>query len=231
MSTPQSPVSGQRYDNLDFSGEDFSGCELADCVFTQCRFAGTSFRAADLSRSEFERCQFNDEESELPADFSQAQLREVLFSRCNLTVVDFIRANAYELNFDQCQLQGADLSKADFRMPFGNISGLNAFTMRGCNFSYGNLANTYLAGCTLSECRLLEACFDYCDLTDADLRGSELHNIAATGVTLEGADLRGATFNNINPREIDLTGVRIYYSQLSLLLEPLGIVIESDPAT
>ena len=223
------PTSGKQYNSVDFSGQDLSGAELNDCVFVDCRFGGTSFRAADLSRSEFEHCHFNNDDSTRPADFSQAQLRECLFSQCNLTVVDFIRTRAYELQFDKCQLQGADLSKSDFRMPFGHSSALNAFTMCGCNFSYGSLANTYLAGCTLQDCRMTEACFDYCDLTEADLRGSELHNITATGVTLKGADLRGATFNNINPRLIDLTGVKIHFSQLSLLLEPLGIVVEDDP--
>lgn len=229
MRTSKPPERGKYYDNLDFSGQDLCGAELCDCRFKDCRFAGTSFRAADLSRSEFEHCVFNDEQSEQPADFSQAQLRETRFARCNLTVVDFVRASGYALTFENCQLQGADLSKADFRMPFGKVSDLNAFTMQGCNFSYGNLANTHLAGCTLRECRLVEACFDYCDMTRADLSGSEMHNISAAGVALTGADLRGASFNNINPREIDLAGVKIYFSQLSLLLDPLGIVVEDDP--
>ena len=114
-------------------------------------------------------------------------------------------------------------------MPFGNTSELTAFTMRSCNFAYGNLANTFLVGCTLRECRLLEACFDYCDLSNADLSGSELHNISAVGVSLAGADLRGASFNNINPRDIDLSDAKIYFSQLSMLLDPLGILVEDDP--
>lgn len=143
-------------------------------------------------------------------------------------MVEFIRANGYDLTFENCQLQGADLSKADFRMPIGNTM-LAALTLRDCNFSYGNLANTYLAGCTFTDSRLLEVCFDYCDLSDADLRGSELHNIHAVGLTIRGADLRGCHFNNINPQQIDLSGVRIYFSQLAALLEPLGVIVEDDP--
>ena len=77
--------------------------------------------------------------------------------------------------------------------------------MRHCNFSFGTLANNYLVGCTLSDSRLLEACFDYCDLSNANLTGSELHNIHGDQLVLAGADLR-ATFNNID-RRIDLTGV------------------------
>ncbi len=224
----RAPVSGASYRGEDFSARDFSGWDLSDCAFHDCLFIGARFRATDVTRSAFEHCQFNDAESARPADFSQADLREAAFRRCNLTVVDFVRCKGYDLVMENCQLQGADFSKADFRMPFGDTSELAAFAMRGCNFAYGNLANTYLVGCTLSECRLLEACFDYCDLTNADLSGSELHNISASGVTVVGADLRGASFNNLNPRDVDLHGAKIYFSQLSMLLDPLGVIVEDD---
>jgi fluoroquinolone resistance protein len=220
--------SGAALDDTNCSDQDFSQQDLSDCIFTNCEFSGCSFRACDLSRVEFVRCQFNDTSAERPADFSQAELREAKFSDCNLTVVDFIRANGYDLTFEHCQMQGADLSKADFRLPIGT-SELAALTLKDCNFSYGNLANTNLVGCTLSNVRCLEACFDYCDMTDADLSGSEFHNINAVGLSIQGADLRGCSFNNIDPREIDLTGVRIYFSQLAALLEPLGIIVEDDP--
>ena len=220
--------SGDCLDDADFQDRDFSRQELSDCVFTSCEFSGTNFRATDLSRTEFIRCQFNDAGAERPADFSQAKVRETRFVDCNLTVVDFTRANGYDLSFEHCQMQGADLSKADFRLPIDNTE-LAALTMQHCNFAYGNLANTYLAGCTLTDCRLVEACFDYCDLTEADLSGSEFHNISAVGLTLKGADLRGCSFNNINPRDINLAGVRIYFSQLTALFEPLGIIVEDDP--
>ncbi len=224
-----SPTSGGTYSGLDFNGCDFSQRDLSDAEFDDCEFAGSSFRAADLSRATFTRCQFNDSASEQPADFSQANLRESVFDNCNLTVVDFIRCKGYDLRFEHCQLQGADLSKADFRMPIGDTD-LTALTINDCNFSYGNLANTHLATCTLTDNRLIEACFDYCDLTDADLRGSELANISAVGLTLIGADLRGCTFNNINAQDINLHGVRIYHNQLAALLEPLGIIVEDDPS-
>lgn len=222
------PASGSAYEHIEFTGGDFSHQDLSDCTFAHCDFAACNFRAADLNSTTFSHCQFNDAGSEQPADFSQANLREASFSHCNLTVVDLVRCKGYDLTLKHCQLQGADLSNADFRLPVGD-SALAALTMQSCNFSYGNLANTYLAFCTLSDCRLIEACFDYCDLHEADLSGSELHNISAVGVNITGADLRSCTFNNINPREIDLSGVRIYFSQLAALLDPLGVVVEDDP--
>ena len=62
------------------------------------------------------------------------------------------------------------------------------------------------------------------------MAGSDLNNISAVGIVLTGADLRGCTFNNINPQQINVAGVKIYFSQLSALLEPLGVIVEDDPA-
>ncbi|MCZ6658828.1 MAG: pentapeptide repeat-containing protein, partial [Gammaproteobacteria bacterium] len=61
---------------------------------------------------------------------------------------------------------------------------------------------------------------------DVDFTGTDLSNIHGKGMSLVGADLRGAIFNNLNPREIDLTGVRITLDQALWLLDPMGVVIE-----
>ena len=211
----------------DFSGRDFSHADLAEREFVDCDFSGCNFRAADLRYARFERCQFNDASAEAPADFSQAELREATFERCNLAVVDMVRTKSYGITFSNCQLQGADLSKSDFRMPIAG-SELAACTLENCNASYINLSHNYLVGCTLTGTKLLEACLDYVDLSDADLRECELHNASGTGLVIRGADLRGATFNTLDPRHIDLTGVRLTVDQLHAVLEPLGLVIESD---
>lgn len=216
------PISKQN-----FCGSDFSHADLSEREFDHCDFSGCSFRGADLQRSTFRHCQFNDSSSQTPADFSQAQLREAGFFNCNLTVVEFCKCTGYDLVFEHCQMQGADLSKSDFRLPIGATE-LASLNMRHCNFSFGTLANNYLVECTLSDSRLLEACFDYCDLSNANLTGSELHNIHGDQLVLAGADLRGATFNNIDPRRIDLTGVHLEPEQLPALLEPLGVVLHLD---
>ncbi|MEM7080456.1 MAG: pentapeptide repeat-containing protein [Pseudomonadota bacterium] len=211
-----------------FDGSDFSRQNLSECTFDNCSFIGCSFRACELDYTHFTRCEFNDEAAQSPADFCQAHLREVRFNHCNLTVVEFIRAHAYGLELQHCHMQGCDLSHSDFRLPVGD-SDLASLTMNHCNFSYGNLANTYLVGCALTDNRMLEACLDYCDLSDADLSGSTLHNLSGRGMTLTGVDLRGAQFNTINAARIDLSGVKIYTSQVADILSPLGIEISPDP--
>ncbi len=97
---------------------------------------------------------------------------------------------------------------------------------KGCNFAYGDLSNTYLKGCALTDNRMIEALLDNACLEAVDFTGSDLSNIHGKGMSLVGADLRGAIFNNLNPRDIDLTGVRITLDQALWLIDPLGVVIE-----
>jgi len=220
--------SGEHYSQQDFSGPDFAHAALRDCDLQDCLFIGCSFRAADLTGAVFKGCQFNDSESQQPADFAQAQLREAVFERCNLTVVEFTRCSGYALSLQHCQMQGADLSKSDFRLPVGD-SDLVSLNINHCNLSYANLANNYLVASHICDCRMLEVCLDYCDLSQATLMNNELHNVSATGLTLRGADLRGSSFNNIHPANIDLQDVRLYYSQLNYLSEALGLLVEADP--
>ena len=221
------PESGESYRKVKFDGLDFSRGEYRDCVFEDCSFVGTNLRAANLSGSRFERCPFNDADSDTPADLSHANLKEASFDRCNLTVVDCIGIKGYALVLSHCQLQGTDFSKSDFRLPIAD-SDLTELTIEHCNLSYANLSNNYLVDAVLRENRMIECSLDYTDLSQADLRGSELHNISAIGVTLIGADLRGASFNNLNPRDIDLTDVKISPEQVGSLLEGLGIIVLDD---
>lgn len=227
-SQPMTPKPGSTTRDGNFDGVDFSRRNLSECTFDNCSFIGCNFRATELNYSHFIRCEFNDEAAAQPADFSQAHLREARFEHCNLTVVEFVRVQAYGLEMRHCHMQGSDFSNSDFRLPVDD-SDLASLTVHSCNFSYGNLSNTYLAHCTLTENRMLEACLDYCDLSDADLSGSMLHNLSGRGMTLRGVDLRGAQFNTINAAQIDLTGVKIYTGQVADLLQPLGIEISADP--
>jgi fluoroquinolone resistance protein len=124
-------------------------------------------------------------------------------------------------------MQGADLSLGDFKMPIGNLD-LAALTMTDCNFSYGNLSNTFLVGCKLTSNRLTECLLDFADLSDADLSDSELFNVSAQNCKLRGADLRGASFNNLDLKSLDLEGVRLYYSQLPALVDSLNLNLEEE---
>ena len=100
--------------------------------------------------------------------------------------------------------------------------------MSNCNFAYGDLSNTFLKGCKLTDNRMVEALLHNCVLDDAVFTGSDLSNISGRGMSLKGADLRGATFNNLNPREIDLYGVQITLEQTLWLLLTLGVEVDTS---
>jgi uncharacterized protein YjbI with pentapeptide repeats len=212
----------------DLSGRSFAGEDLAGAEFSNCRLVSSNFRGADLSSALFERCVAFSPGDESSADFSFANLREARFLHCDLTAVELANTRAYGLCFDHCQLMGASLAGADFRLPIGSSADLAEFTMSNCNFAYGDLSNTFCKDCQLLDNRMVEALLDNTVLEGASLRGCDLSNIEGKGLLLRGADLRGAVFNNINPRNIDLTGVRITLEQVQYLLEPLGIEICPD---
>jgi|TARA_B110000483_G_scaffold98434_1_gene120723 fluoroquinolone resistance protein len=218
---------GEGYTNLDLRNKDFSGQDLTDCTFSQCQFAGSVFRGANLTNCQFDRCQFNNSDPDEPASFAWANLREAVFSHCDLNMVAFNHCLGYDLSFKECQMQGADLSLGDFKMPVGNLD-LAALTITDCNFSYGNLSNTFLVGCKLSNNRLTECLLDFADLSDADLSDSEMFNVSARNCKLKGADLRGASFNNLDLKSLDLEGVRLYYNQLPALVDSLHLSLEEE---
>jgi uncharacterized protein YjbI with pentapeptide repeats len=58
------------------------------------------------------------------------------------------------------------------------------------------------------------------------LTGCVLDNVEARGLVLIGADLRAARFNHLDPRQIDLTGVRMNAERGLEVLRTLGIEID-----
>jgi len=221
------------FKDQDLSGMDFRQAELADAVFENCTLIGTNFRSANLAGARFDRCHLFDPDKNLAADFNFATLTEAHFQHCDLTTVTLTHCRAYGLVLEHCQAQGSDLSRSDFTLPIGTDTGHAAFTMSHCNFAYGDLSNTYLKGCKLTDNRMVEALLHNCLLDGALFTGSDLSNISGRGMSLKGADLRGATFNNLDPREIDLDGVKITLEQTLWLLAPLGVEVDvgtDDPA-
>ena len=217
------------FHDQDLSRQDFSGRDLAGAVFENCTLTGASFRHADLTEAVFTACRaFPQTDEEPPADFSFANLRDARFDRCDLTTALFCGAHAYDLQLSACQLQGADFSGADFCLPVQGTSALASFRMTGCNFSFGDLSNTCLNECILSGNRMIDVLAHNCSLAGADLSGSELSGLTGSGLDLAGADLRGASFNTLDPRQVNLTGVRMGLSQGLAILDRLEILIDPE---
>jgi fluoroquinolone resistance protein len=200
---------------------------LSGVTLTCCRLIGTSFRGAELRDARFVQCLGFDADSSDCVDFSYANLREAHFERCDFTAAEFANISGYGLILDHCQLGGASFAGADFRLPIGEISDLTEFSMRHCNFAYGDFSNIYLKGSELTDNRMIEVILDNTVLEDVVFTGSDLSNAQGKGISLQGADLRGAVFNRLDPGKINLNGVRITLEQTQFLLEPLGVIISA----
>lgn len=213
----------------DLCGSDFAGADLTEAAFVGCELVGASFRHADLTGASFVRCRgFPADGEGAGVNFSYATLREARFERCDLTTAVFTGAKAYDLVFEHCQLQGVDLSGCDFTLPIRGASTLASFRMHGCNFAFGDLSNTYLKECVLTDNRMIDLIAHNCCLADANLSGSDLNGLSGRGLDLSGADLRGTSFNSLDPREVTLAGVRMGLPQGLQILDTLGIVVDPD---
>ena len=168
----------------DLTGESFAGVDLSGVQLEDCRIVGCSFRGADLREARFADCVAFDPDTDACADFSFANLREAVFLRCDLTAAEFQNVSGYDLCFEHCQLGGVNLSGSDFRLPIGEAADLTAFAMRHCNFAYGDLSNTYLNGCELTDNRMIEMQLHNTVLTEVLFRGSDLSNVSGSGISL-----------------------------------------------
>jgi fluoroquinolone resistance protein len=221
------------FHDQDLTGADFANADLAAATFQGCTLTGANFRHADLTEALFVGCRAfpKDDpgvEDAEPVDFSYATLTEARFERCDLTTALFCNASAYDLSLDQCQIQGADFSSCDFSLPIRGAATLAGFRMTNCNFAFGDLSNTYLKDCVLTGNRMIDALAHNCSLSGADLSGSDLNGLTGQGLDLSGADLRGARFNTLDPRQVNLAGVRMGLAQGLAILDQLEIVIDPD---
>ncbi len=215
--------SGLEIRNVAFEQTSFRQAVLTGAHFVDCRFGGCSFRSSDLGDGHFERCQFYDADAQASCDFSYAVLRNCRFEVCDLTTATCTRTRAFGIELRRCQASGIDFSIADFSLSAGEFA---TATFTECNLAYADFSQTVLTGAVFTGSRMSHSVWNNASLNDANLSGCELDNIEARGLDLRGADLRDARFNRLDPREIDLTGVRMYAEQGLEVLRTLGIEID-----
>ncbi len=209
--------------NTHFERVNLRQAVLIGAHFVDCRFIDCTLRSSDLTDGHFERCRFYDADAQTSCDFSYAVLRNCKFEHCDLTTATCPRTRAYGIELHRCQASGIDFANADFSLGVGAFS---SATFRDCNLSYADFSRTTLSGAVFTGSRLSHSVWHDASLNDANLSDCDLDNIEARGLDLRGADLRDARFNRLDPREIDLTGVRLYAEQGLEVLRTLGIKID-----
>lgn len=139
------------------------GSEIVDCVIE-----GVSAERVDLTGLRIEGTRFVDCHLRL-ADVTGTRFNDVQFLRCGLTGVDWTAAEWSSFNI------GPALKFAD------------------CQLDYGSFHGLFMQDLVLYACKAVDVDFGECDLTDADLRFTDLAECRFDGATLIGANLSGAT--------------------------------------
>jgi fluoroquinolone resistance protein len=142
-----------------------------------------------------------------------------------MAMSNFEGAECFGAEFRECDLKGANFARARFANQVSHTMYFCSVFITGCNLSYANFERQIIEKCDLFENRWIGA-----NLQGASLKGSDL----SRGVfspdcwdqcRLQGADLCHVDLEGLDPRCIDLTGVKICDWQQAQLLEPLGLIV------
>jgi fluoroquinolone resistance protein len=229
-----------RFRNLDIHNEDLTGIDATDLQLNNCRFFKTIWRGAVLEGINAQNCQF------IACDFSRAHLSEAKFLRsrfyelsgeCNFSYADlssssFIEADIRLANFEKALLFGAKFEEANATgASFVKVSFKRSVTIIRSIFSMADLRDADLRACDLhktvfEQADLRDALLNDCNLSECDFAGANVLQMQITG-----ADLRGANISSFDLQKMNFQGVKLYESQLRVLIENLGITIVEPPAS
>jgi uncharacterized protein YjbI with pentapeptide repeats len=157
-------AAGQRYADLELTGDDLSGSRLAGAGFVHCTFSSIeadvarwrginarkvtfgSSRMTGIQLNEAELCdvEFADTRLDL-ANFRLAKLERVTFRDCSLTEADFGDAELAWVRFERCRLGAASFRGASCRS-----TDLRGSSLEGLDGAGG------LAGATIDAVQLME---------------------------------------------------------------------------
>jgi len=95
----------------------------------------------------------------------------------------------------------------------------------GCNLSYTNFERIIIEKCDLFENRWIGANLQGASFRESDLSRGVFSSDAWSQFRFQGADLCHVELEGLDPRRVDLTGVKICEWQQAQLLEPLGLIV------
>ncbi|SKA63812.1 Qnr family pentapeptide repeat protein [Enterovibrio nigricans] len=211
------------YNNQNFSCHDLSGLTFTDCTFIRC-----DFRRTKLRETSFINCKFTEQGDIEGCHFGSADLRDASFKQCHLAMANFTYANCYGIEFRECDLKGADFLRASFANQVSNRMYFCSAYITACNLSYANFEGACLEKCELFENRWIGANLQGASLKESDLSRGVFSADAWGQFSFQGANLCHAELEGLNPRRVDMSGVKIAAWQQEQILETLGIVVFPD---
>ncbi len=213
----------QSYTQVDFSHQDLSEHTFINCTFIRC-----CFKRANLRDTQFTGCTFIEQGELEGCDFSFSDLRDASFKDCRLTMSYFNGANCFGIELRDCDLKGANFCQASFVNQVSNKMYFCSAYITGCNLTYTNFEKQIIEKCDLFENRWIGA-----NLRNASFKASDLSRGAFSAdcwgqFKMQGCDLSHSELDGLDPRKVDLTGVKICAWQQEQLLEQLGLIIVPD---
>ena len=213
----------QSYFKADFSHQDLSGH-----IFKSCKFFCCSFKRAKLGDAQFVDCVFIEQGALEGCNFSYSDLRDASFQRCSLSMSHFKGANCFGLGLRECDLKGADFSQASFVNQVSNKVYFCSAHITDCNLSYANFEKQCIEKCDLFENRWIGANLRGASFKESDLSRGVFSEDCWEQLRVQGCDLRHSELSGLDPRKVDLTGVKICSWQQEQLLEQLGLIVVPD---
>jgi uncharacterized protein YjbI with pentapeptide repeats len=196
---PKANLVGAQLLEISWKQADWTGVKAAGQTFYKLDMKGVTLALADISA-----CNFI--ESDLSgADLREANLSGATFVTCKLDKVNMQLAQAPGAIFVKgCSLAGADLSKINF-----TGSNFGASKMNGVRLVKACLDGTNLSEANLSkaDCRLASAKGALCRRMNA--RGAALAGVNFQDAILQHADLRSADLRSANLFGADLSRVKL----------------------
>ncbi|ENM5915454.1 QnrVC family quinolone resistance pentapeptide repeat protein [Vibrio mimicus] len=213
----------QLYVQADFSHQDLSGQYFKNCKFFCC-----SFKRANLRDTQFVDCSFIERGELEGGDFSYSDLRDASFKNCSLSMSYFKGANCFGIEFRECDLKGANFAQASFMNQVSNRMYFCSAYITGCNLSYANFERQCIEKCDLFENRWIGANLSGASFKESDLSRGVFSEGCWSQCRLQGCDLSHSELYGLDPRKVDLTGVKICSWQQEQLLEQLGLIVVPD---
>lgn len=208
-----------------FERHDFSHHDLSGEIFENCQFYQCDFSRADLSEARFERCKFIEPLDLEGCHFQYTNMKDASFKQCQMAMCNFEGADCFGIEFRECDLKGANFARARFANQVSHTMYFCSAYITGCNLSYTNFERIIVEKCDLFENRWIGANLQGASFRESDLSRGVFSSDAWSQFRFQGADLCHVELEGLDPRRVDLTGVKICDWQQAQLLEPLGLIV------
>jgi fluoroquinolone resistance protein len=212
----------------EFNQVDFSNQDLSDSYFKGCKFFRCDFSRANLRDARFDDCTFIEQGAIEGCHFEYSDLRDSSFKNCKLSMSNFKGARCFGIEFRHCDLKGANFIQASFSSQISNNMYFCSAYITDCNLSYANLERQCIEKCDLFENKWVGANLQGTSLKGSDLSRGSFSDDCWSQFYIQDCDLTNSELNGLDPRKVDLSGVKICSWQQEQLLEHLGLIVLPD---